>query len=161
MRLPTITISSSILSGNYREHRAYARLLADVIKERFKDIRKHMILPRNLFIRLRPIRNIYGSATTEHIPLTSYGKNYIVEVDVRQDFDSFKDTLLHELVHIEQFYAKRLGNSSKAQCFKWKGKDIETVKPSCDEEYTSLPWEAEAISRAELLTPLIFNGTYL
>jgi hypothetical protein len=155
MNLPIISIATSIRYGNYKEHYAGTQLLIDSVVEKFSEIREKIILPRKLFMHFRPIRDAYGRAFVARDPKRVYGKNYIIELDARQDYFTFTDTLLHELVHIEQFYQRRLTDGGRKGCFKWKGKHISFITPT-REAYDELPWEAEAIERAKILQGEIF-----
>ncbi len=153
---PTISIATSVQYGNYKKFYDRALFMSNVCLNKIDEIKQYIKLPRNLYIHLRPIRNAYGKAFyfTKEKNSRSY-KQYIVEVDVRQDNDVFYNTLLHELVHVEQFYTNRLKDIGLSTHFCWKG-DIMKFQGLSHEEYINLPWEIEANNRAEILTPLIF-----
>lgn len=155
MSLPIVSISTSIRYGNYKEYHQLALTHIELVIANFFKIQEYIALPKKLFIHFRPIRDAYGRAFVVRDPKTVYGKNYIVEIDARQDRDGFTDTILHELVHIEQFYQRRLSDGGRDGCFKWKGKHISFMTP-VKEEYDKLPWEAEAIKRAKSLVKVIF-----
>ncbi len=158
MSLPNISIATSVRYGNYKQHFDDALFMVHTIVNKYDEIKQHIHLPRGLSIHLRPIRSVYGKAyyTTEEKNERSY-RSYWMEIDVRQDDETFYDTLLHELVHIEQFYERRLEDPGIPEHFKWKGKVME-IKSCFLEEYNELPWEKEAIERAENLVEIIFKS---
>jgi hypothetical protein len=155
MKLPTTTIATSVRYGNYKEHLNNALLLSDVLTKSYKTIKQFIKLPQNLFINFRPIRCAYGRAFYVKSETKKYSKNYVVELDIRQDIDTFKNTLIHELVHIEQFYEGRLKDAGPTH-FKWNGKKTFIDTSSLD-IYNNLPWEVEANVRAELLSRVVFH----
>jgi hypothetical protein len=63
--------------------------------------------------------------------------------------------MIHELVHIEQFYQGRLKDAGSMH-FKWNGKKM-LIDTSSLDIYNGLPWEVEANVRAELLSHVVFN----
>ena len=156
--VPEITLATSIKYGNYKHYYDYAITLVGLTLENFVEIKKHINLPKKLTIHFRPIKGLYGRSyfATYKQNNRNY-KEYTVEVDVKQDIESFKDTLLHELIHTEQFYEKRLiAGSVDTDYFKWYNKKISTITSS-REEYDELPWEREAIERSSKLVKIIFN----
>lgn len=155
MSLPNITIATSVRYGNYKQHLDSALFFIDILKDSFSDIKQFIKLPRNLNIVFRPVRDAYGTAFYVKPNVFSESKQYVVEVDVRQDLATFKNTMIHELVHIEQFYQGRLKEDDSMH-FKWNGKKILLDMSSLD-IYNSLPWEVEANVRAELLSHVVFK----
>jgi hypothetical protein len=154
---PKISIATSIRYGNYREFFDEALFMTATIINRYDEIAAHINLPRDLFIHIRPIRNVLGRAfyhTKEKNKVKS--KVYCLELDARQNEDDFYDTLLHELIHIEQFHEERLLDPDVRDHFKWNG-DLICFRGLTLEEYMSLPWEFEAITRSIELKSLIFN----
>ena len=154
MKLPAITIATSVRYGNYKQHLNNALSFVDIITDTFSSICNYINLPRRLSIIIRPARGAYGRAYYLTDPNAKTGREYIVEIDARQDRNQFEDTLLHELVHIEQFYEGRLDGGSPKH-FKWNKRDISFVTSSI-EEYNNLPWEREANERAKILKKAIF-----
>jgi hypothetical protein len=155
MKLPEITIATSVRYGNYKQHYQNALSFVETISKKFDEICNYINLPRKLFINIRPIRGAYGRAFYLTEPCTIAGRDYMVEIDARQSRDLFEDSLLHELVHIEQFYEGRL-DGGKPGHFKWNKKDISFITASF-EEYNNLPWEREANERAKILKKVIFS----
>lgn len=154
MSQPNITIATSVRYGNYKEYYSHTLYFVNILNDSFEDIKQFIRLPRNLSINFRPVRQAYGRAYFVNTKPFSTSRNYIVEIDVRQDLKTFKHTLIHELVHIEQFYQGRLKDAGKMH-FKWNGKKI-LVDNSSLEVYNELPWEVEANTRAELLSHVVF-----
>lgn len=150
-----MTIATSVRYGNYKQHLNNALSFIEIISDTFSDICSYINLPRKLSINIRPAREAYGRAYYLPDPNTKTGREYIVEIDTRQNRDQFEDTLLHELVHIEQFYEGRLAGGSPGH-FKWYKRDISFITASI-EEYNDLPWEREANARARILKKAIFS----
>ena len=155
MSLPNITLATSVRYGNYKQHLDSALFFIDVLKDSFNDIKQFIKLPRNLNIVFRTVRDAYGRAFYVKPNVFSESQQYVVEVDVRQDLATFKNTMIHELVHIEQFYQGRLKDAGSMH-FKWNGKKMLIDMSSLD-IYNSLPWEVEANVRAELLSHVVFK----
>lgn len=155
MTLPTMSIAASVRYGNYKEHYQNALLFVDIVAESYKNIKQFIKLPRNISIHFRPVRDAYGRAFFQKPNPDSSAKEYIVEVDVRQDVDTFKNTLIHELVHIEQFYEGRLKEAGPMH-FKWNGQKMLIVSSTL-ELYNALPWEIEANTRADALLKVVYK----
>jgi len=68
-------------------------------------------------------------------------------------WESFFNTLAHELVHAEQFYQGRLETvfvKNKGWLHHWKG-EINTSKGKTYNSYRNQPWEKEAFERSPIL----------
>jgi hypothetical protein len=154
MKLPEITIASSVRYGNYKEHYLNALFLSDILKEKYEAIKEYIELPRYLKIVFRPVRAAFGRAFYLKSDAARRNREYVVELDVRQDVATFQNTLLHELVHIEQFYQGRLLDAGSMH-FKWNGKKT-LIDTSNLDAYNNLPWEREAIERSTNLEKVIF-----
>lgn len=153
MYIPEISLARSIQYGNYKQHLSNALLYIDILKNNIKYIRQFIKLPKNLSFVFRPIRGLEGRAY--YIQNKDLTRDYIVEIDIRQNLLSFKNTLLHELVHIEQFSQGRLKDAG-TKYFKWRGKEMLVDESSLD-AYNQLPWEVEANNRAQLLQEIVFK----
>lgn len=147
-----IEIVPSVKYGNYREFLGRAKSFEKLIQGSELRIRSYINLPEQVKIILRPIRNILGSAATYKVKTRNY---YSVEIDVRQNLDEFCDTLLHELVHIEQYFEGRLKIRSELYYSVYEGRKIRLVSHKSD-EYVNLPWEKEATKRAAKLKHIIY-----
>lgn len=155
MSLPNITIATSVRYGNYKEHYQNALAFVDIVTKSYKNIKEFVKLPKNTFIHLRPVRDAHGRAFYLKSETGSSTKDYIVELDVRQDIDTFKNTLIHELIHIEQFYQGRLKEAGPMH-FKWNGKKMLIIESDLD-LYNALPWEIEANTRADILFKVVYE----
>lgn len=155
MSQPNITIATSVRYGNYKQHLNNVLYFIDILTDSFNDIKQFIKLPKNLVFNFRPVRSAFGRAFYVKEDAFSNKKQYIVELDARQDPVTFKDTLLHELVHIEQFYQGRLKDAGPMH-FKWNGRKMFIDASSLD-AYNNLPWEVEASTRAKLLSEIIFK----
>ena len=155
MKLPEITLASSVRYGSYKEHYYNALFLSDILKETYGIIKEHIELPQYIKVVFRPIRSAFGRAFYIKSDAARRNREYVVELDVRQDADTFKNTLLHELIHIEQFYQGRLLDAGSMH-FKWNGKKT-LIDTSNLDAYNNLPWEREAIERASTLERVVFD----
>jgi hypothetical protein len=155
MKLPEITIASSVRYGNYKEHYNNALFLSDIVKEKYNAIKEYIELPQFINIAFRPVRSAFGRAFYIKSDAARRNREYIVELDVRQDMVTFRNTLLHELVHVEQFYQGRLLDAGTMH-FKWNGKKT-LIDTSNLDAYNNLPWEREAIERSTKLEAVIFD----
>jgi hypothetical protein len=155
MRLPEITLASSVRYGNYKEHYLNALFLSDILKEKYQTIQDYIELPKCIKIVFRPVRAAFGRAFYLKSCAERRNREYIVELDVRQDIATFKNTLLHELIHIEQFYQGRLLDAGSMH-FKWNGKKT-LIDTSNLDAYNNLPWEREAIERSAKLEKVVFD----
>ena len=155
MKLPSISLATSVRYGNYKEHLTNALFFIDLLADKYNTLKQYIVLPRNLSINFRPVRDAYGRAFYITPTLNSAAREYIVEIDIRQDLKTFKDTIIHELVHIEQFYEGRLKAAGNMH-FKWNGKKM-LIDTSSTAAYSNLPWELEASNRARLLNRVVFN----
>jgi hypothetical protein len=147
-----VEIVSSVRYGNYKEFLERAKVFEMLIQKSELRIRKYINLPEKVKIILRPIRDVIGSAATYRVKTQNY---YSVEIDVRQNLDEFCDTLLHELVHIEQYFEGRLKLKSELFYSIYEGRKIRLVSHKSD-EYNNLPWEKEATKRAAKLKHIIY-----
>lgn len=145
-----IQTATSIRYGAYKQLRIYCDILTDRILEYEDRIRNALNLPDIIHIKLRPMRSVLGTARY----LTSPKMKVIsIELEVRQPLKSFDNTLIHELIHAEQFHENRLAHSDDQKWFKWQGVDYSKKY----DDYRKLPWEEEAYERADCLTPVIFE----
>ena len=145
-----IDIANSIRYGSYKCYKLYSDILSDRILDFEDNIRNVLNLPDKIHIKLRPMRGVLGTArylVNNEMRVTS------IEIDARQNRVTFDNTLIHELIHAEQFYENRLEHSDDKTWFKWHGMDYTKRY----ENHIDLPWEAEAYERADYLTPIIFG----
>jgi len=138
----SISIANSIRYGSYKHCMPDAIAKISVLLNSYEQIRKYIDLPQYVSVTYRPIRGDWGRAFNK-----SRTSPYLVELDVRIPMEDHKLTLLHELVHIEQFHQKRLKETVDNSTLRWKGKKIKCVGVTF-EKYSNLPWEVEADTRA-------------
>lgn len=148
-----IIIASSVRYGRYRNFLQAASEFVDVLSAKEKTIREYFNLPENIEIIMRPIRNLYGTASVLRY---ESGNEYLVEIDVRQSLEDFKDTILHELVHIEQYFENRLFLRSEHLYSTFEGQEFRLISNKSD-DYNNLPWEKEAIEKSDKLKSIIFK----
>lgn len=147
-----VEIVPSVKYGSYKEFLERARVFEMLIQKSELRVRKFISLPEQVKIIMRPIRSVLGTASTFKVKTKSY---YTVEIDVRQTVEEFCDTLLHELVHIEQYFQGRLKLKSELFYSIYEGQRIRLVSNKSD-QYNNLPWEKEAIKRAAKLKNIIY-----
>ena len=138
-----VEIVSSVRYGNYKEFLERARVFEMLIQKSELRVRTHINLPEQIKITLRPIRSVFGTASTFKVKTKSF---YTVEIDVRQSVEEFCDTLLHELVHIEQYFEGRLKLRSELFYSIYEGRRVRLISNKFD-EYNDLPWEKEAYAK--------------
>ena len=71
-------------------------------------------------------------------------KSYTIEIDKRQKGDDFITCVLHELVHVKQYFKKELKDINGVE-MRWKGETHIGI------DYYNLPWEKEAYELQESL----------
>jgi len=148
----TIIIADSIRYGAYKKLMPETVVKISLVLDRYEKIREVIDLPQDMCMRFRPIRGDLGRTYNK-----SKSSPFLVELDVRQNIETFKDTLLHELVHIEQFYQKRLKETVNNDAFRWRGKKIQFIGISYN-AYRDLPWEIEAEERAKSHYEYVFRN---
>jgi hypothetical protein len=145
-----VDLATSVKYGNYKKYKLYGEIITGRILDHEDGIRQTLNLPDKIHIRLRPIRHFYG--------LARYHKNdemtvCSIEIDIKQELQVIDNTLIHELIHAEQYHENRLTHTEDKKWFKWKGEEVSNKYKN----YIELPWEAEAYTRADILTPKIFR----
>jgi len=149
---PTITNPVTLEHhGSYKHlHRQCARV-REFIETHWDKILPMADIPGDLNIRLRPLpkRRIAGNGSL------ATG----VMLDISRGLRDIISTLMHELVHVEQFKQGRLKTTCvgrKTVCY-WKGdcwgpmRLPGNTKRSAD-KYDEQPWEKEARDRQEKMT---------
>lgn len=144
-----VNIAKSIKYGRYKYLKNRATRYRDIILKHSDKIYICFNLPDQVHITIRPMRNLYGTATKEK-------DRYVIELDIKQYTKTFKNTLLHELAHIEQFYTNRLQYTSDSDFWKWNG-NLVCNNISKNSHYNKLPWEHDAIVIANNLHSIIYD----
>jgi len=80
-------------------------------------------------------------------------KEKIIELDPRFTLIQLRKTLIHELIHYEQYVDKRL-EIKEGEWF-WNGVHYENTLQY--DSYKKLPWEIEARKRSKEITNKLFN----
>jgi len=138
----SVSMANSIKYGSYKKYLPETIAKISVLLDSYDKIRECIDLPQFITIMYRPIRGDWGRAFNK-----SRNSPYLVELDVRIPMKDYKLTLLHELVHIEQFHKKRLKETIDNTTLRWKGKKIKCIGVTF-ERYSNLPWEVEADTRS-------------
>jgi len=132
-------------------------------KKYFKRTRNYIDLANKIIPLVEKHLNITGTTV-----VVSYIKSkYItgdytratcrVRIDPRQSRGKFIDTLIHELVHADQYNNGHLNqflDKDGMHKFTWK-KAKPTTLPYSHQKYLDLPWEIDARRRAKSIMKLI------
>jgi hypothetical protein len=121
----------------------------NILDENSSGIIKSLDLPKETEIRCRIIPIKIGAYGLAYYPERENQKRYRVDVDVRQSKSKFFKTLLHELVHVEQYYNAKLVMGEKEAL--WKGRLYKLEDHNNLKEYENQPWEIEANNKAKKL----------
>lgn len=131
-----VTISTSIKYGNYKRFLSRANEQAEFVKTVMPYARQLLTLPPLLGITVRPIRGRVNGTCNRFLK---------IEMETRRkSMGDFLITLMHELVHAEQFFTGRLATGNR-----WNG--VEYKRGTTYKKYRELPWEVEAWDRQEQL----------
>jgi hypothetical protein len=136
-----IYVSRDLTYGR-RKRPAAVQVATDSIKTFLPAFRTLLDLPDDVLFRIARIKGKYGGlymSTTK-----------TVVIDPLYKYESFLNTLAHELVHAEQYYQGRLEavfDKKKGWLHHWKG-EINASKGKTYNSYRNLPWEKEAFDRS-------------
>jgi len=141
-------ITSPLIRGNYSQWKKSTLNYVELFNDKVGHIIDRLDLPKTIELRVRAIPYRMKASGIAYPPECKGGK-YIVDVDARQSRRSFFHTLLHELVHVEQFHTDKLimGDHNVM----WKGKLYEQVHDVHSSAYGKQPWEEEANRKAKKL----------
>lgn len=146
MTYDTIKIADSIRYGRYQHMKAQAIEVAKLIERAMPHARKIMQLPDGLNFIVRPLGGKYNG-----------GYNFRfkqVGIDPRRsNIGTILSTLMHELVHAEQYHTGRL-TQTNLRTQLWNGEAV-TNKGTTYDAYRKLPWEVEAFDRQDKLAKQI------
>lgn len=142
----TIKISDSIRYGRYQHMKAQAQAIFNLIDRAMPHARKIMDLPDSLNFIIRPMGGKYNGG---------YNFRYKqIGLDPRRsNIGTILSTLMHELVHAEQYHTGKL-TQTNLRTQLWNGEAVNN-KGTTYEAYRKLPWEAEAFARQEVLAKQI------
>jgi hypothetical protein len=141
-------ITSPLTSGYYSQWRQSTRDKVELFNANVDKIVKHLDLPKSVELRVRVIPSCMQASGIAYPPECKDGR-YIVDVDARQSRRNFFHTLLHELVHVEQYYTDKL-IIGDYKIF-WAGKLYDQVHDVHSSAYGEQPWEKEANRKAKKL----------
>lgn len=154
-----VKISASIKYGNYKQYLKGAQMQVDLYKKVLPLAKKIMKLPKSVSLEVRPIKG-----RTQGL---YFNARQGMEVDTRtKTLGDFLVTVMHELVHAEQYHTGRLKGGyeyGKGYVNYWNG-EANTGRGSKGKTYSAyrkLPWEEEAWGRQEKLaqdvTKMLFD----
>jgi hypothetical protein len=132
-----VTIADSIRYGRYKAYIGNANRIADLITKVLPHARKLLDLPEHLVYHIRPLGGKYNG-----VYMNFFSK---IELEVRRtNLGSILETIMHELVHAEQFHQGRL--KLKSGMYHWHDAPHK-VGNDTYAKYRARPWEAEAFER--------------
>jgi hypothetical protein len=141
-------ITSPLTSGYYNQWRQATLSRVEIFNTNVDKIVKCLDLPKSVELRVRVIPSYMQAAGIAYPPECKDGR-YIIDVDARQSRRNFFYTLLHELVHVEQYYTDKL-IIGDYKIF-WAGKLYDQVRDVFSSAYSKQPWEEEANRKAKKL----------
>lgn len=136
-----VSIADSIRYGRYKAYLPNANRIADLVTKAMPHARKMLVLPEHIVFHIRPLGGKYNG-----VYMNFFNK---VELEVRRtNLGSILETIMHELVHAEQFHQGRL--KLKSGMYHWN--DVaHKVGNDTYAKYRARPWEAEAFERQDQL----------
>jgi uncharacterized UPF0146 family protein len=124
---------------------------AKLVKSLYRAIFLHIKLPEEITIEFSSLKdNIYAETPVNHLA------NYTIKLSENLSLEQIIEPLIHELVHINQIYEKRLSVTRGGNII-WEGKRF-IIKDNnmTFKEYRNLPWELEAFyKQKELLGKIL------
>ena len=141
-RKNSIYVSRDLTYGR-RKRPAAVEVAEATIRESLPVFRTLLDLPDDLTFRLARIKGKYGGLYVSTMKT--------VVINPLYTWESFFNTLAHELVHAEQYYQGRLEHvydKKKGWLHHWKG-EINTSKGKTYNSYRNQPWEKEAFERSK------------
>lgn len=139
-----LSIATSIKYGNYRHLKEHAELIIQTVQKILPLLKESIKFKRGIELHIRPIRGNIAGLCYEHTNR--------IEIDPRFELDYILLTIMHELVHSEQFKQKRFKYKDDVSVF--EGVAYKNLSVN-DEGYENLPWEREADERAAKLLSVI------
>ena len=136
-----VTIADSIRYGRYKAYIGNANRIAELITKALPHARKLLDLPEHLVYSIRPLGDKYNG-----VYMNIFNK---IELEVRRtNIGNILETIMHELVHAEQFHQGRL--KLKSGMYHWHNTPHK-VGNDTYAKYRARPWEAEAFERQSSL----------
>lgn len=136
-----MTITSNYSNVDVR----VSRLISD-FKNWAKNIKKFIKYSNEVTVFIKPIEQKTTLGRVNYIEKT-------IEIDPRFTLIQLRKTLIHELVHYEQYRDNRL--QIKNNIWLWEGKQYDNTLNY--ESYKELPWEREARKRTKKIVNKLFN----
>ena len=135
-----------VISSYMKNQKAAAtRVLDQHLRKMIPNAAMMLRVPRDMKIEIAPIRS-RGT-----LGVFNSNRNSI-KIDSRKHHTFFDiiDTLMHEMIHAEQWHTGKLGWDSKLRMKLWNG-EVWKKKGTTHNTYKTLPWEVEAFSRSKAL----------
>lgn len=133
----TVHCAESIAHGRYKYLKDNAIRIAKVVRLAMPQAKKIMSLPDGIKVIIRPMNIKIGGQYRSRLK--------VLELNARREnMNDVLVTLMHELVHAEQFLEGRL--KYETDCFRWNGEKVYNRGKTL-RQYLAQPWEIEAFSR--------------
>ena len=132
------TVATSIKYGDYKHLKPSTERIHGLIKDHWRSLCRCFDFDRNVTFHIRPIRG-----RTRGIAHNTENK---IEIDPRLTLRKILETIVHELVHMEQYKQGRLKDDLQRNKIYWYSFEFEPSKTF--REYFSEPWEIEARKRS-------------
>lgn len=151
-------VSHSIKYGRYKDWRKVIDAFIGIIEHNEDILRKLLDLPEHLTIEFAPIRK-------GHNGVYRFMSQSIV-IAPRGSAKFILQTLMHELVHAEQYKTgrlnRRLNHNLRRHVHVWKGEEIDSRSTLLNlrknyDKYYNLPWEKEAFGREKELAKMFLE----
>lgn len=129
-------------------------------KHRRKEIIKALwfakdhLMPRvrkPIFINIRPIRNLAEKAGVYGDCMDEDDREFTIRIDTALPIEDMVSTLLHEMVHVQQYLSGRLKYKS------FNTVVFEKAVYVYDMDYDSRPWEVEAWQKEQQLKDMYYG----
>jgi hypothetical protein len=115
---------------------------------------KDQLMPRvrkPIFINIRPIRNLSEKAGVYGDCMDEDDREFTIRIDTALPIEDMVSTLLHEMVHVQQYLSGRLKYKSFNRVV------FEKAVYVYDMDYDSRPWEVEAWQKEQQLKDMYYG----
>jgi hypothetical protein len=133
------TVATSIKYGDYKHLKPSVDCVHEMIKDHWRSLCRCFDFNRDVTFHIRPIRGITCGI--------AYNEENKIEIDPRRKLRCILETIVHELVHMEQYKQGSLKDDFHRNKTLWLGFEFEPSKTHL--EYLAEPWEIEARRRAK------------
>lgn len=119
------------------------RAIEEGIEFAFKTLMPRVKNP--VYINIRPIRDLAAKAGVHGDVMDEGDREFTIRIDVSLSLDEMVSTILHEMVHVQQYLSGRLKQPYPGTAV------FERVDYDWDMSYDARPWEIEAHAKEKQL----------